>query len=115
MSSALAVLHLNIVYRFPKALSWVPRRRRGQAGVAGESSPDTLVLAKSAPAFHAWVGENVSPGERSRYAFLESEETLSGFRGRIQVISGGWSRRDVGRLVAAIEPAVQCGRMCWAA
>lgn len=115
MSSAMAVLHLNMVHRFPRAFSWVPRRRRGQVGHVNEGGPDTLVLAKDAPAFYAWVGQNVAPGERSRYAFLESEETLSGFRGRVLVLRGGWSRKDVAGLVEAIEPGVQCGKLCWAA
>ena len=115
MSSALAVLHLNMVYRFPKAFSWVPSRRRGQVAHDHEGSLDTLVLAKSAPAFYAWLGQNVAPDQRSRYAYLESEETLSGFRGRVLILPGGWSRKDVAVLVEAIEPGVQCGRLSWAA
>ena len=115
MSSTFAVLHLNMVYRFPRAFSWVPRRRRGQVSHHGDHFPHTLVLAKNAAAFDAWLERNVPPEERSRYAFLDTEEALEGFRGRVQILPGGWSRKDVGRLVAAIEPAVQCGRMRWAA
>ena len=115
MSSALAVLHLNMVHRFPKAFSWVPRRRRGQVGHTQEGSIDTLVLAKDAPAFYVWLGQNVEPSERSRYAYLESEATLSGFRGRVLVLRGGWTRTDVTALVRAIEPGVQCGHLSWAA
>ena len=114
MSSALAVLHLNMVHRFPRAFSWVPRRRRGQVGHAREGGTDTLVLARNAAAFYAWLGQNVPAEERSRYAFLESETTLSGFRGRVLVLRGGWSRKDVAALVAAIEPRVQCGTLSWA-
>jgi len=115
MSSALAMLHLSMVHKFPRAFSWVPRRRRGQVGHADEGGIDTLVLAKDAPAFYAWLGQNVTPKDRSRYAYLESEMTLPGFRGRVLVLRGGWSREDAAALVRAIEPRVQCGTLSWAA
>ena len=115
MSSALAVLHLSMVHKFPRAFSWVPRRRRGQVGHTHEGGIDALVLAKNAPAFYAWVGQNVAPRERSRYAYLESETMLSGFRGRVLVLKGGWSRKDVAELVRTVESGVQCGALSWAA
>ena len=79
MSSAFAVLHLNMVYRFPRAFSWVPRRRRGQVSHEGAHVPHTLVLAKNAEAFQAWLERKIPPEEREGYAFLDSEDDLKGF------------------------------------
>jgi len=115
MSSTLAVLHLSMVRRFPRAFSWVPRRRRGQVKHGSEGELNTLVLAKNAAAFYAWLGSHVPAAERGRYSYIESEKTLSGFQGRVLVLSGGWARHDVAELVGAIEPGVQCGRLSWAA
>lgn len=115
MNGAVAALHLGMVQRFPRIVSWVPRRRRAQVRCNAQSGPDTLVLAKSEAAFYAWLGQKVPASERSRYTFLASTETLKGFRGRVLVLPGAWARKDAAELVEAIEPRVQCGRLQWAA
>lgn len=114
MKSALALMHLNMVHRFPAALSWVPRRRRGQAQGERRNELDTLVFAKSEAAFYAWLGQNVPAAERAQYEYL-TQESLKEFRGRVLVISGASARKDAAELVEAVEPRVQCGMLKWAA
>ena len=115
MSSAIAAVHLNMVQRFPRAFSWVPRRRRRQVAHNIDAGPDTVVMAKSEPSFYAWVGQNVAPKDRSRFAYLASEDELVDFRGRVLVLPGAWNRKDAATLVQAIEPRVQCGQLSWSA
>ena len=115
MSSAMAALHLGMVQRFPRAFSWVPQRRRKQVAHNIDAGPEVLVLAKSEPVYYAWVGQNVAPENRSRYAYLASREALVDFRGHVLVLPGAWNRKDAPALVEAIEPRVQCGQLSWAA
>ena len=115
MRYAMAVMHLSIARHFPQIMSWVPRRRRAAGPHAANDGPDTLVLARSEPAFHAWLGLNIPAGERRRYAYLAAPEDLRGFRGRVLVLPGAAARHDASDLVEAIEPRVQCGAVRWAA
>ena len=115
MKHAMAAMHLSMVRRFPGALSWVPRRRRGQTRRPEGSGPDILVLARSEGTFLAWLGQNVEVSERSRYAFLATEDDLRGFRGTVLVRPGAWERDDVHELLDAIGPRVHSGCMSWAA
>jgi len=108
-------MHLGMVRSFPGAFSWVPRRRRGQVSHTQNGAVDTLVLSRNEAAFYAWRGRTVPAGDRSRFAYLASAEDLVGFRGRVLVLPGAWTREDVTTLVEAIEPRVQCGMMSWAA
>ena len=89
MRYAMAVMHLSIARHFPQIMSWVPRRRRAAGPHAANDGPDTLVLARSEPAFHAWLGLNIPAGERRRYAYLAAPEDLRGFRGRGRSCSPG--------------------------
>lgn len=115
MKGALAIMHLNMVHMFPRFLSWVPPRRRKQVRHADSGRPHTLVLARDLPRYHAWLGQNVPAAERKDYAFLSGEDDLEGFRGRIALLPGAWRRPDVGEVVEAVEPRVQCGAVRWAA
>lgn len=115
MKTAMAAMHLSVAKRFPGVLSWVPRRRRSAGHGTRGAGPDTLVLARSEAAFHAWLGLDVRSTERHRYAYLASPADLDGFRGSVLVLPGGRARGDVADLVASIEPRVQCGMLRWAA
>ena len=114
MKGTVAALHLGMVQRFPRLVNWVPRRRRAQVRSYNESGPDTMVIARSEAAFYAWLGQRPAH-ERSRYAYLDSPEQLTEFRGRVYVLKGGWARKDAVQLVEAVEPRVQCGYVRWAA
>jgi hypothetical protein len=115
MKTAMAVMHLSVAQRFPGVLSWVPRRRGTAGPGAPLSGPDTLVLARSEAAFHAWIGLDVRSTERARYAYLSSPKDLDGFHGRVMVLPGGARRGDAREMVEAIQPRVQSGMLRWAA
>jgi len=115
MRTAWTRAHLGMVKMFPRALSWVPPRRRRQVRPEGAVGPHTRVLARDEPHFHAWLGQNVPARERRRYAYLASPHDLTGFRGRVLVLSGSGRRTDATDVVAAVEARVQCGAVRWAA
>jgi hypothetical protein len=115
MRSALTTVHLGMVQLFPRVLSWVPPRRRGQLRTTQSDGPHTRVLAPDEARYWAWLGQNVPPGDRSGYAYLAHVSDLDGFRGQVRVLRGAASRKDAPELVEAIEARVNCGAVRWAA
>ncbi len=115
MNGTIAKLHLNVVQRFPRALSWIPPRRRNQVRTGNPAGPHTWVLARDEARFHAWLGQNVPAAERKGYAYLADPEELEGFRGPVLVLPGAWRRTDAAPMVDAIEKRVHCGAVRWAA